>query len=70
MILSLELKDNSVHMYKEWHRDRGEPTEFVLPIQIRYAREIWMNARTTQNDKNIYVCLLFNGSVTRHWDAV
>ncbi|QHS56534.1 hypothetical protein GWR56_13655 [Mucilaginibacter sp. 14171R-50] len=55
--------DDCAVFEKTWHR--GELLEWQLPVQIRYAREIWIRATTGQNRKEIHLCLLFNGQSVR-----
>ncbi len=55
--------DDCAVFEKIWHR--GEPLEWQLPIQIRYAREIWIRSTTGQDGKEIHLCLLFNNHSVR-----
>lgn len=48
---------------KIWRQ--GDSIEFQLPIEIRYAREIWIRAETLQRRKEIHLCLLYDHQSVR-----
>ena len=49
-----------------WYR--GQATDIPYPIDLRYAGEVWIGARTTDNDRNGYVCLMYNDHKVKHLD--
>jgi len=69
IIFSIGVGGNSdTHRYwREWHR--GDPTDIPLPIDLIYAKEIWIKVKSMQRGKNIYVCVRFNGHTTQHIDC-
>jgi hypothetical protein len=52
--------------WREWRH--GDPTEFPLPVDLLHAKEIWIKGISLEEDKNVYMGLVFNGHVVKHMD--
>ena len=59
--------DTASHRFlANWQR--GQPTDFQYPIDLRYAGEVFIGARVTDNDRNGNVCLMYNYHKVKHLD--
>lgn len=59
--------ESSRRFWRDWHA--GEPREFLLPVDLRHANEIYIKSWTNDKwpdgeGKNVSICYLFNGHVT------
>ena len=47
---------------------RGQPSDVRYPIDLRYAGEVWIGARVTEDGRNGYVCLMYDDHKVKHLD--
>jgi hypothetical protein len=47
---------------------RGQPNDIPYPIELRFAGEVWIGARVTQDRRNGYVCLMYDDHKVKHLD--
>ena len=49
--------------WREWRH--GQPTEFAVPAKFLHANEIWVKGISLEEDKNVAMCVGFNGHITQ-----